>query len=58
MFGRLQQADGAMTRADDALGRRRPGAAWVAAEILPHAPAVRAWLTRAKVRAEDADELV
>jgi len=33
-------------------------AAWVAAEVLPHEPAVRAWLARSKVSAEDADELV
>ncbi|MDZ4371438.1 MAG: sigma-70 family RNA polymerase sigma factor [Phenylobacterium sp.] len=47
-----------MTPLDEALEARRQRAAWVAAEILPHEPAVRVWLTRARVRAEDADELV
>jgi RNA polymerase sigma-70 factor (ECF subfamily) len=47
-----------MTQVDEALEGRRHRAAWVAAEVLPHEPAVRAWLARAKVRAEDADELV
>lgn len=42
----------------DAAEHRRQIASWVAAEVLPHEPAVRAWLGRTKVAAEDADELV
>lgn len=47
-----------MTPVDEALAARRQRAAWVAREILPHEAGVRTWLARAKVRPEDADELV
>lgn len=42
----------------DRFDQRYAIARWVAAEVLPHEPAVRAWLTRSRVRPEDADELI
>lgn len=38
-------------------GRRRR-ALWVASEVLPHEPKVRAWLRRARTSPEDIDEII
>ena len=38
--------------------RRQERAAWVAREILPHEPKVRAWLRRARTSPEDIDEII
>lgn len=38
--------------------RRRSRARWVAREVLPHEPRIRAWLRRARLAPEDVDELV
>jgi RNA polymerase sigma-70 factor (ECF subfamily) len=42
----------------NALARRRMLAAWMAREIVPHEAGMRAWLARARVSAEDIDELM
>jgi len=38
--------------------RRRARALWVASEVLPHEPRVRAWLRRARTAPEDIDEIL
>src|SRR5690606_18338948 len=38
--------------------RRRRMAAWVTEHVIPHEPAVRAWLARARASQEDVDELI
>ena len=43
---------------EQTLAHRRRMAAWVAREIIPHEPHVRAWLARARAAAEDVDELI
>lgn len=41
-----------------AADRRHSIAQWVAREVLPHEPWVRSWLKRARVSAEDIDEVI
>lgn len=40
------------------LEQRRRIASWVAAEVIPHEAAVRAWLRRARVSPQDVDEVI
>ncbi|MBY8823988.1 RNA polymerase sigma factor [Sphingomonas colocasiae] len=39
-------------------GRDQRLVAWVSTQVMPHEPAVRAWLKRSMVSAEDADDLI
>ncbi|MFA5967682.1 MAG: sigma-70 family RNA polymerase sigma factor [Sphingomonas sp.] len=40
------------------VARRQSTARWVAREIIPHEPRVRAWFARTRLAAEDVDELL
>ncbi len=39
-------------------GRHQRLVAWVSTQVMPHEPAVRAWLKRSMVSTEDADDLI
>ena len=47
-----------MQKTVSSAARRLERAAWVASEILPHEPQVRAWLRRARTSREDIDEII
>ena len=47
-----------LTRANEALERRRKLSAWVAREVMPHEGAVRAWLARSRVSPEDSEDMI
>lgn len=54
---RRQEGKGIGTTREN-LEKRRRIAQWVAAEVIPHEAAVRAWLRRARVTPQDVDEVV
>jgi RNA polymerase sigma factor (sigma-70 family) len=49
---------GSIGNARENLEQRRRIASWVAAEVMPHEAAVRAWLRRARVSPQDVDEVI